>query len=109
MTPITLHIVEGYSLCPRKAFLLMTGATPSPGPHDYEMVIREQAEANRQVHRARLEKGGEVVPFGRPAERIVTSKNFWIVSRVASSSLAFFSSSDTRSRAVWVASRARVA
>ena len=68
MTPITLHIVEAYSLCPRKAFLLMTGATPSPGPHDYEMVIREQAEANRQAHRARLAKGAEVVPFGGPAE-----------------------------------------
>ena len=32
------------------------------------MVIREQAEANRQAHRARLAKGGEVVPFGGPAE-----------------------------------------
>ena len=68
MTPITLNIVEGYSLCARKAFLLMTGATPSLGPHDYDMVIREQAEANRQAHRARLAKGAEVVPFGGPAE-----------------------------------------
>ena len=68
MTPITLHIVEGYSLCPRKAFLLMTGAMVSPGPHDYEVVIREQAEANRQAHHDRLAKGREVVPFAGPAE-----------------------------------------
>ena len=46
----------------------MTGATTDPGPHDYELVIREQAEANRQAHRARLAKAGEVVPFGGPAE-----------------------------------------
>ena len=46
----------------------MTGATASPGPHDYEVVVREQAEANRQAHRARLAEGGEVVPFGGLAE-----------------------------------------
>ena len=55
---ITSDLVEAYSLCPRKAFLLMTGATTDPGPHDYELVIREQAEANRQAHRARLAEGG---------------------------------------------------
>src|SRR5262245_14483942 len=43
---ITSDLVEAYSLCPRKAFLLMTGATMNPGPHDYELVIREQAHAN---------------------------------------------------------------
>ena len=62
MATITLHIVEGYSLCPRKAFLLMTGAIASPGLHDYEVVIREQAEANLQAHRARLAKVSEIVP-----------------------------------------------
>jgi hypothetical protein len=61
--PITSDLVEAYSLCPRKAFLLMTGATPRPGPHDYEVVVREQAEANRQAHRARLAEGGEVAPM----------------------------------------------
>jgi predicted RecB family nuclease len=65
---ISSELIEAFSLCPRKAFLLMTGATASPGPHDYEMLIREQAEANRRVHRARLAEGGEVVPFGGPAE-----------------------------------------
>jgi hypothetical protein len=65
---ISSELVEAFSICPRKAFLLMTGATASPGPHDYEVVIREQAEANRQAHRARLVEGGEVVPFGGPAE-----------------------------------------
>ena len=64
---VSSEFVEAFSLCPRKAFLLMTEATASPGPHDYEVVIREQAEANRQAHRARLAEG-EVVPFGGPAE-----------------------------------------
>jgi predicted RecB family nuclease len=61
---ITNDLVGAYSLCPRKAFLLMTGATTSPGTHDYELVIREQAEANRQAYRTRLAKECEVVPFG---------------------------------------------
>ncbi len=65
---INSELIEAFSLCPRKAFLLMTGATASRGPHDYEVVIREQAEANRQAHRARLAEGGEVVPLGGPAE-----------------------------------------
>ena len=63
---ITSDLVEAYSLCPRKAFLLMAGATPDPGPHDYELFIREQAEANRQAHCARLAKADEVVPFSGP-------------------------------------------
>ena len=62
---IASDLVEAFSLCPRKAFLLMAGATASPGPHDYEVVVREQAEANRQAHRARLAKAGEVV-LARP-------------------------------------------
>src|SRR3954454_1508668 len=65
---ISSELIEAFSLCPRKAFLLMMGATASPRPHDYEMVIREQAEANRQAHRARLTEGGEVLPFGGPDE-----------------------------------------
>jgi hypothetical protein len=35
---ITPELVEAYSLCPRKAFLLMMGAA-NPGPHDYELVV----------------------------------------------------------------------
>jgi predicted RecB family nuclease len=61
-TIITSDLVEAYSLCPRKAFLLMTGAQANPGPHDYELIVRDRAEANRNAHRARL--AGEVVPFG---------------------------------------------
>jgi predicted RecB family nuclease len=59
---ITSNLVEAYSLCPRKAFLLMAGAAASPGPHDYELVVREQADANHQAHRLRL-AAGQVVPF----------------------------------------------
>ena len=65
---ITSDLVEAYSLCPRKAFLLVTGATTDVGPHDYELLIREQAEANRQARRVRLAQVGEVVPFGGPAD-----------------------------------------
>jgi predicted RecB family nuclease len=65
---ISTELIEAFSLCPRKAFLLMTGAAASAGPHDYEVVIREQAEANRQAHCARLAEGGEGVPFGGLSE-----------------------------------------
>jgi predicted RecB family nuclease len=61
---IASHLVEAYSLCPRKAFLLMAGTGANPGPHDYELAIRDQAEANRHAHRVRLAEAGEVVPFG---------------------------------------------
>ena len=61
---ITSDLVEAYSLCPRKAFLLMAGTEASLGPHDYERVIRDQAEVNRHAHRVRLAEAGEVVPFG---------------------------------------------
>jgi len=68
---VTSDLVEAYSLCPRKAFLLMAGATPDPGPHDYELFIREQAEANRQAHCVRLAKVDEVVPFSGPTDLAV--------------------------------------
>ena len=65
---ITIDLVGAHSLCPRKAFLLMTGATTSPGTHDYELVIREQAHASRQAYRARLAEADEIVPFGGPVD-----------------------------------------
>jgi predicted RecB family nuclease len=65
---ITSDLVEAYSLCPRKAFLLMTGATTDPGPHVYELLIREQAEANRQAHHVRLANTNEVVIANGPAD-----------------------------------------
>ncbi len=65
---ITSDLVEAYSLCPRKAFLLMTGATTDPGPHAYELLIREQAEANRQAHHVRLANTNEVVIASGPAD-----------------------------------------
>jgi predicted RecB family nuclease len=61
---LTSDLVEAYSLCPRKAFLLMAGTGANPNPHDYELVVRDQAEANRHAHRVRLAEVGEVVPFG---------------------------------------------
>jgi predicted RecB family nuclease len=58
---ITSHLVEAYSLCPRKAFLVLTGAGANPGPHDYELAVRDQADANRHAHRARLAETSPVV------------------------------------------------
>ena len=62
---ITSDLVEAYSLCPRKAFLLMTGATTDLGPHDYELLIREQAEANRQARRSHQ---GQRALIGNPGK-----------------------------------------
>src|SRR5262245_51290035 len=65
---IASDLVEAYSLCPRKAFLVMTGATTDPGPHAYELIIREQAEADRQARLSRLALVGEGVPFSGPTD-----------------------------------------
>src|SRR5262249_32093561 len=64
---INSELIEAFSLCPRKAFLLMT-ATASPCPPDHEAIIRERSEANRQAYCSRLASEGEVVPFGGLAE-----------------------------------------
>ena len=67
MTPITLDIVEAYSLCRRKAFLLQRGE-PVCVPREFARITEEQEAANRQAHRARLAEEGEVVSFGVQAE-----------------------------------------
>jgi predicted RecB family nuclease len=64
--PITSDLVEAYSLCPRKASLLLAGIAADPGPHDYELLLREQADANRQAHRLRLAEAVEITPFNGP-------------------------------------------
>jgi predicted RecB family nuclease len=64
---ITADLVEAYSLCPRKAFLLLAGE-PHSGPHEYMRLIDEQTLANRQVHKASLEKSGELSPGGGAAD-----------------------------------------
>src|SRR4051812_9378328 len=64
---VTLDVVEAYSLCPRKAFLLTTGAV-QPKPHDYELLLREQAEANRHAYHDHLAKTSDLAPFGEPAD-----------------------------------------
>jgi len=55
-------VVEAYSQCPRKAFLMMTGATNTE-IHEYVRITDEQAAANRQTHRARLGQA-EDFPLG---------------------------------------------
>jgi predicted RecB family nuclease len=60
MTPtISTDLVEAYSLCPRKAFLLMA-KEPNPGPHEYIQMTDNQALANRQARRASLEEAGKL-------------------------------------------------
>jgi hypothetical protein len=59
---ITTDLVEAYSLCPKKAFLLMAGE-PNPGPHEYVQITDEQAAASRQSQRASLERVGDL-PLG---------------------------------------------
>ena len=60
---ITSDLVESYSLCPRKAFLLMAGVT-NLGLHEYMRIIDEQAASNRQVYRTSLVQAGELPPGG---------------------------------------------
>ncbi len=50
---ITSEIVEAYSLCPRKAFLLLRGEARRD-PHEYASLIEEQEAENRKTHRNRL-------------------------------------------------------
>ena len=50
---ITAEIVEGYSLCPRKAFLLLRN-TVERDPHDHASLIDEQEAENRKAYRTRL-------------------------------------------------------
>jgi predicted RecB family nuclease len=53
MARITSDIVEAYSLCPMKAFLLLRGEQAG-APHEYVRIIEEQEAANRQAYRARM-------------------------------------------------------
>jgi predicted RecB family nuclease len=50
--------VEAYSLCPRKAFLLLSGE-PAGAPHEYVRIIGEQEAANRQAYRASMAGAAE--------------------------------------------------
>jgi predicted RecB family nuclease len=65
---ISTELIEAFSLCPRKAYLLMTGTRAIPGPHDYEAIVREQADSNRQAHHTLLAMRSEGVSSGGPAE-----------------------------------------
>src|SRR5437762_897009 len=65
---ITSAHIEAYSHCPRKAFLLRTGATTTADPHPYASHIQEQADANRRAHLARLAQAGEVARYSGPAD-----------------------------------------
>src|SRR5690349_14506705 len=53
MAPITSDIAEAFSLCPRKAFLLLRGERAG-APHEYVRIVEEQEAANRQAYRASM-------------------------------------------------------
>lgn len=48
-TPFTSEIVVAHSQCPRKAYLLLYGASPGQ-PHDYLRILDRRADANRESH-----------------------------------------------------------
>jgi len=60
---ITSELIEAYSLCPRKAFLYMTGE-PNQGPHEYVRLIEEQAAVNKQTCRTNYEVASELPTAG---------------------------------------------
>jgi predicted RecB family nuclease len=60
---ITIDVVKAYSLCPRKAFLMMTSVA-NPGSHEYVRITDEQAAANRQAHGASLGQEADCPPGG---------------------------------------------
>ena len=58
---ITSDLVEAYSQCPRKAFLMMTEVV-NPGAHEYVRIAAEQAAANRRAYRTRLGQARDFPP-----------------------------------------------
>ena len=82
---ITTDVVEAYSLCPRKAFLLMAKES-SPGPHEYEQITDERATAGRQVHRASLEEAGEL-PLGFEATDLSNGAKVLVDAKLETSGL----------------------
>jgi len=64
---ITTDLVEAYSLCPRKAFLLMAGE-PHPEPHETVRMTDERAAANRHAYRTSLDRAGELSLGGGDAD-----------------------------------------
>jgi predicted RecB family nuclease len=56
---ITTDLVEAYSYCARKAFLLIN-EEPNRGPHEYIQITDERAAANRRTYSASL---GQADPF----------------------------------------------
>jgi predicted RecB family nuclease len=61
---ISSEVVEGYSLCPRKAFLLLSDRAER-NLHEYASLVEEQAAENRKTYRNRLlETSGAVVSCG---------------------------------------------
>ncbi len=69
---ITAEIVEGYSLCPRKAFLLLRDKVER-GLHEYASYIEEQEAKNRNTYRSRLLEATSAViscgPFDPSGDR----------------------------------------
>jgi predicted RecB family nuclease len=48
-TPFTSEVVVTHSQCPRKAYLLLYGNSPSQ-PHEYSRILERRADANRESY-----------------------------------------------------------
>ena len=59
---ITSEIVVAYSLCPRKAFLLLEGKEKGK-PYEYVEILEEQRRQNRDDYLNTLQEKNTVVPF----------------------------------------------
>jgi predicted RecB family nuclease len=66
-TPVTAEVVEAYTQCPRKAFLLLRGGQQAIA-HEYQQIIDELEAANREAHRTRLASEPGVVAAARPKD-----------------------------------------
>jgi predicted RecB family nuclease len=64
---IASEVVEAYSHCPRKAFLLMSGQDQAV-PTDYIRMTEEQAAANRKAYRGRLMEAGHTAGPSGPTD-----------------------------------------
>jgi predicted RecB family nuclease len=71
---VTSELVEAYSHCPRKAFLMLRGEAESV-PHEYERILKERAEKNRLRFIETIVDSGESSCEGRPARAGPTVTN----------------------------------
>ena len=58
LTDISTELIEAYSLCPRKAYLHLTGDAECV-PHEYDRILKKRADDNRKRFIASLLASGQ--------------------------------------------------